>query len=380
MVQETELGLECALEHTSLDSSSPYECLSYTWGSLIYNEKIILNSRPFPVTSNLYHALKTIFRNTQTRTLWVDAICINQLDIEERSRQVLRMPEIYGGAFHVIIWLGPKSFDSDLAISLISQRRRTGYAAAFPRHTLRRLKADPSAWKAIENFFARSWWRRVWIVQEYILARKATFFCGEAMITRGRLEGGLWDRSFSTNENVEAKYASCASPLRNMRNHRFSMGMDADPDEHSFKEENEEQITSSDFENSSADDDENVDVDSLCGDKPGTSKYPRQPASTSQSDPDSYDLVSLLVWYSDYQATDARDRIYAFIRLANSTPGDIRPDYNKTANEVFLDLVKAVIEQNRSLNCLYNTHWASKSDDWFEARPASWPVWARNFL
>lgn len=110
------------------------------------------------------------------------------------------------------------------------------------------------------------------------------------------------------------------------------------------------------------------------------STYPRQPASTSQSGSDSYDLISLLIRYSDYQATDARDRIYAFLRLATSTPGDIRPDCHKTANQVFLDLVKAVIEQTGSLNSLYNTHWATESDDWFEKRPASWAVWARNFL
>jgi hypothetical protein len=101
---------------TSLyNSAVAYEALSYTWGDHRHREEISLVTLEtgerieyvLAVTSSLHSALKSLRPQTgPARTLWIDAICINQADLDERSSQVARMREIYHKANMVIVWLG----------------------------------------------------------------------------------------------------------------------------------------------------------------------------------------------------------------------------------------------------------------------------------
>lgn len=68
----------------------------------------------FDVTSNLEAALRAL-RSRGHKKVWVDALCINQKDLTERSLQVLRMGIIYSKAKNVLVWLGPASKESDSA-------------------------------------------------------------------------------------------------------------------------------------------------------------------------------------------------------------------------------------------------------------------------
>jgi hypothetical protein len=83
-----------SLTIVSLESPPSYSALSYTWGSADpnddltadYTEKIIVNGCTVVITENLWGALKTI--HSGEGYLWVDALCINQQDLVERSAQV----------------------------------------------------------------------------------------------------------------------------------------------------------------------------------------------------------------------------------------------------------------------------------------------------
>lgn len=72
----------------------------------------------FLVTASLYEALSYLRYPDRTRTLWIDAVCINQDDIEERAAQVAIMRLIYTQADRVIIWLG---VDDDLTPTAIGR-------------------------------------------------------------------------------------------------------------------------------------------------------------------------------------------------------------------------------------------------------------------
>ncbi|KAH9209961.1 heterokaryon incompatibility protein-domain-containing protein, partial [Leptodontidium sp. 2 PMI_412] len=85
---------------------SGYTALSYCWGSASKTEPITLNQYPFRVTENLYAALQVLCGSHNTDLFWIDAICINQSDLEERSAQVQNMKKIYEQASRVVIWLG----------------------------------------------------------------------------------------------------------------------------------------------------------------------------------------------------------------------------------------------------------------------------------
>ncbi|EME47179.1 hypothetical protein DOTSEDRAFT_97708, partial [Dothistroma septosporum NZE10] len=104
-------AVQCSLEETELDANARYSALSYTWatetGDATKSKSIELDGKPFAVTENLHSALLRIRSDKQEpQRLWVDAVCINQCDEEEKSRQVSMMEHIYSFATKVIGWLG----------------------------------------------------------------------------------------------------------------------------------------------------------------------------------------------------------------------------------------------------------------------------------
>jgi hypothetical protein len=107
--------VECTLFKASLDDKQlKYETLSYTWGSCLTTNAIVIDKMLFPVTANLEAALRRLRRPDEPRILWVDAICINQQDSAERSQQVGLMKRIYSQASNVVIWLGRRECHKDL--------------------------------------------------------------------------------------------------------------------------------------------------------------------------------------------------------------------------------------------------------------------------
>lgn len=84
-----------------------YHALSYVWGDPQPTHEILIDEKPLGITKNLYNALRGVQRtSTISIRIWVDAICINQKDLSERSSQVKLMREVYYTAQEVRVWLG----------------------------------------------------------------------------------------------------------------------------------------------------------------------------------------------------------------------------------------------------------------------------------
>jgi hypothetical protein len=120
------------LEHDVADGVQ-YDCLSYTWGTDSPKHVIIIDDAALPITWNLLQALNSLRQAQKTGLVWIDAICINQQDLDERSQQVQIMPNIYSGAQHVIAYLGgeadgsqkrSQTLSSDLVCLLVSWQVR----------------------------------------------------------------------------------------------------------------------------------------------------------------------------------------------------------------------------------------------------------------
>ncbi|KAJ9618698.1 hypothetical protein H2203_008902 [Taxawa tesnikishii (nom. ined.)] len=155
-----------------------YEALSYTWGLAESTDFIIIQagreSRSFNVTPNLYAGLRRLRREREPRAIWVDAICINQRNDQERNNQVSMMFSIYTGASSVCVWLGEAANDSQLAIRFIDEILEIG---GF-EDLVNRPDCVPR-WKALKELMTRDWFTRRWVVQEIALARRAILHCGE---------------------------------------------------------------------------------------------------------------------------------------------------------------------------------------------------------
>lgn len=125
--------IQCTLRHISLDECSEYTALSYTWGNPVNSKPVLIDGFNFNVTLNLYNALQHFRDQNELRTFWIDALCINQNDLSERSRQVFRMRDIYSKADRVEVWLGKADEDDYAAMELV---RQLGEALSNPEELL----------------------------------------------------------------------------------------------------------------------------------------------------------------------------------------------------------------------------------------------------
>ncbi|KAH8903511.1 HET-domain-containing protein, partial [Coniochaeta sp. PMI_546] len=154
-----------------------YEALSYAWGDPKATETIYLHNQhssttsSLGITSNCARALRQLRYPDSERLIWVDAICINQANIEERSAQVRIMHRIYSNASHVLIYLGDSSVDSDKAIGILEDD-------AGGRRPWTTDNLDHDEVTALKNLLHRPWFHRVWVLQEVACSRSARVICG----------------------------------------------------------------------------------------------------------------------------------------------------------------------------------------------------------
>jgi hypothetical protein len=113
-LEDIQLVVECV----ELDNCVSYEALSYCWGDPLVKTTVRCNGESLLVTTNLKSALLYLRHKTEERLLWIDALCINQEDIQERSQQVSIMRDIYRNASRTIVWLGEEAQNSGLGIEL----------------------------------------------------------------------------------------------------------------------------------------------------------------------------------------------------------------------------------------------------------------------
>ncbi|KAM7187719.1 Heterokaryon incompatibility protein (HET) domain containing protein [Naviculisporaceae sp. PSN 640] len=175
--------ITCTLSHTHIEAR-PYRALSYEWGDENDLGGIItVNGMPFPrrIQNNLESALREIRTSDEDVVLWIDALCINQDDISEKGHQVAMMGKVFRGADSVIAWLGPESDNSEMAMDLISDK-----ITLLKRTEQGQLK--DAEHEALIPIACRSYWSRVWIVQEFFLAKSLEIRCGTKAVSYDEFE------------------------------------------------------------------------------------------------------------------------------------------------------------------------------------------------
>jgi hypothetical protein len=163
--------------HTSLsrcqsaDSFFAYEALSYVWGG--YRAvPVYCDDREILVTPNLLSAL---FRLRECmpkypsfhRTLWVDAICINQNDVVERGHQVRLMRDIFSRAKRVVVWLGSSRQVEDCLMQI-----KKGSMTPKDIDPILQARYIAEWGMSVARIFDQPWFQRVWVIQEVVFAAK----------------------------------------------------------------------------------------------------------------------------------------------------------------------------------------------------------------
>lgn len=311
--KSTSSELRAELVCSSLLANPNYEALSYTWGDTSVRKPMTLCKQPFFVLENLDAALRSLRHTRKDRVIWVDALCINQQDLDERRQQVQQIRVIYEQAQQVIIWLGEPgdggragikrlNFWSSWTIHAWKRNRELG-------HPIRREFSSSIGWQTTSNLMReqeygemseildRPWWRRVWIVQEAVLAKKAVLRCGTDEVS--------WERIRKRTQQLNP----------------FELIKDID--------------APSPFSYSFPDTELSI-IDEL--------------RSSWQAGTFALTLYQLLYETRRFDCTDPRDRVYAFLGLAvDSASIDITPDYSSKTSDVYQKLALALINSHQHL-------------------------------
>lgn len=164
-------SVRCDIIHVDLAEAPDYEALSYTWagedGDKSLTGAILCgpDDQRIPITRNCEAALRHLRLERETRVLWVDAICINQTTLEERNHQVSIMSKIYRTASRVVVYLGEATRDSDEFIHLLNNK-------IYAYRSIQQAKL----------MLRRRWFKRLWVLQEITLARRAVVMCGDKTV------------------------------------------------------------------------------------------------------------------------------------------------------------------------------------------------------
>ncbi|KAI1179031.1 heterokaryon incompatibility protein-domain-containing protein [Nemania sp. FL0916] len=194
--------IACRLAIRSLFNDGTYEALSYVWGTDTFKKSILVDGKAFSIRRNLFHILQSLRKTDGIRSIWVDAICINQSDHEEKIHQIRLMRDIYSQADHTIIWLGGFRSDHNSAEEQkpdsASHRHRNRVPLpvgcrdiAIDENDLHALYAEfqkypaDRSWdekqralfvmlgRCISHLHAQEWWERIWTLQEAILPSRS---------------------------------------------------------------------------------------------------------------------------------------------------------------------------------------------------------------
>ncbi|KAL7806365.1 heterokaryon incompatibility protein domain-containing protein [Trichoderma aethiopicum] len=329
----------------------PYKALSYVWGRGSRNPpEIVVNGNNVKVTSNLAMALRHLRQDEVGNALWIDALCIDQSNTDERSSQVAQMRDIYATAVEVIVFLG-SGLQHGMSKSLSSRDSRPFHrfggcepdsllanqyfenwkgsplkkpvqplevfafltimncAGKLP-DPLGALKDIPEAHmtalaEALRRTLLAPWWDRIWVVQEAVVASRLTVRYGNVAVPWELLVGAAevlsdWESFHATYPSslsvADLKVFSLSSRILHLNNFR-----------------------------------------------------------TQWSHSRGTNLLLLLRYFGFRRASDERDRVYALLGLCNEATL-LRPDYRLQLAEVYMAPVLMDIRETKSLHVLNGDH------------------------
>ncbi|GAP86951.1 putative heterokaryon incompatibility protein [Rosellinia necatrix] len=192
------------------DAKGSYDATSYTWGLPENPESINCGGSQVWIQRNAFHMILDLRRPDKPRKIWIDAICINQCDLDERAAQVSIMHHIYRCASATWVWLGRPDESSSAVLryaatldakKFVSEFSDCQYGTILAKFTEKSYFFDDSfnagadannlrdLATGIVDFLNRPWFSRVWIQQEASLSEKVQVVCGPDYIE--------WDNIFA---------------------------------------------------------------------------------------------------------------------------------------------------------------------------------------
>jgi hypothetical protein len=193
----------CSIYTVRLSEAPDYEAVSYCWGATLDGDTLYVTARddqaptsdaaltvPGSIIPFLYRTRG--HQVPRVRTFWIDSICINQRDPEEKNIQVPKMRDIYLKAESTISWLGPerdgstKAFEYALKVHKLYRKHMVKLGLGrlpdeeMQEKSLKITIGDPNL-EALFTVLERPYFTRAWIVQEIVVSKEIWLVCGDAV-------------------------------------------------------------------------------------------------------------------------------------------------------------------------------------------------------
>ncbi|KAB8267889.1 heterokaryon incompatibility protein-domain-containing protein [Aspergillus minisclerotigenes] len=358
-----------ALQILAFEEEPDGRALSYVWGRSKHSQPIYLNGSPVYITRHLRRALRQLRSDSEAVCLWVDAVCINQSDDEEKTEQVKMMGKIYAQSQEVVVYLGDafapsfsQSFNhpsdtSDAIADTITPhecystaaldekdtglvwRRQMSYKDGSYLFCFIQLLADgvdmnsfmvdkdqgslDEVMEALRLFLsAVKWWKRVWVIQEVVIASRIMILYGSMIAP--------WEMFVQAANRV----------LGNSQMQISSLAVN----DTKILLEFSRRILS---------------IESI---------------RARWQSPEQITLLQLLHQFSGREATDPRDKVYALLGLAKDKP-TVEPNYAASERDVFVGTALDIISRSKSLDVLTGDFTMKNN----HALPSWVPDWSSPF-
>ena len=194
--------LRCELKHMSLQKSlqdlpiEHFVAVSYCWGTSKKRGRIVIDGQLVTIPRSAAVAIRNLSK-VSSYPLWIDAVCIDQKNLQEKSQQIAMMKEVYSKATSVLIWLGPAQSSTADGIASIEKiyKQCLGTIGGTENLNAYLYGMDGSSsfqysnaplpdcgWRALQAFYSAEWFCRLWVIQEKGLAKKSTLHVGSFSI------------------------------------------------------------------------------------------------------------------------------------------------------------------------------------------------------
>ncbi|PKS08717.1 hypothetical protein jhhlp_004770, partial [Lomentospora prolificans] len=275
-----------------------FESFYIRFGGALPSGIITIGGAELEIGGELYRAMMRLRDEEKPLRIWIDGICINQNDVEERNEHVKMMGKVYKGAQHVRIWLGEEIGIESPALNAVYMADEVlddvfkRLDASAPRSQIQfailqdeRVKKIP--WEALEAFLNRSWFERVWVIQEIANAKSATMHIGRMTVPWSYFSTVITGaRTFSMDRSLESHNVKGVCMMHSLMDSKFQ-----------------------------------------------------------------YDLLSLLEETRNFKSTISKDKIYAVLGMVDgNTISDVIIDYDQDGSTIFKKY--AVASLNKGLEIL----------------------------
>ncbi|KAI1488611.1 heterokaryon incompatibility protein-domain-containing protein [Biscogniauxia mediterranea] len=362
MPEPSSKSIHCILRLANLKHDPKFTAISHEWeeSDAIDEEKsVLVNGVPVPVTTGVFNVLEHAQKEADPTTIWIKAICINHVDVQEKSAQIAQIAEIYGTAARTLVWLGPAAEGSDDAMDVLRRIGEEqlslnslvahwtpqvghqvwrgimskgfsepppevrGEAPSASTHTDFKAQLD-TVQPALRSLMEREYWSRLWSIEEISLSAKGIVSCGNRRLPLDTFCAVAKSLDTIINESTVSKWlASAKTPTSPNRPVNLSTSEPSN-----FAQSPALKVLAQrDFYRR--------DIDSWV-------RTPNLP------------LLSILHRFyvpgSDghlpLHVADARDRVYALLGLASdATTLGISPDYSKEYRQVLVDISAALLRK-----------------------------------